>query len=757
MTSFVGRRIELSQVRRALSGSRLVSLTGVGGVGKTRLALRLSWDVRRAFPDGVCLVELAGLEDEGLVPQSVITALGIHDQATRWTPETVAERVGDRRLLLVLDNCEHVLETCAATVATLLERCPQLRVLTTTRQALGIAGEQVLRVPALSYPPGDAELQPSGFMGYEAVALFVDRAGAVVPDFALDDRTASAVCAICRRLDGIPLAVELAAFSLRVLSPDQLVQRLDDRFSLLNVGNRDALPRHQTLRALIDWSFDLCSEEERTFWARASVFAEHFDLEGAERVCVADDLDRTVVLDAIAGLVDKSILIRDERDGRVRFRMLETIRQYGLDVLRGSGHERQVRCRHRDWYRGLVEQMQLDWFGPDQTAWFARMRVEHTNIRTALEFCLREPGEASAGVRIADNLRDYWRVSGLISEGRRWCDRFLEGDSGASVRRLRLLISASHLALLQSDLWAAVEPLDEARSLAFDLRDEFCDLLLHVPEAVAEALQEEFPQAITTLEERIDGLRRSGDLPWFSTALVVLGVSCSLLGDHERTTTYYNELLDLCRVHGEKWRRSYALWGLGVDAWRQGDTLHATELVRESLEIQRHFNDYLGAGQCVEALAWIATSERRWQQAARLFGLASTIRYETGGRLLYFFSGYHAECERKAHEELGDGAYARLFEQGANVGLEGAIGYVLGERSVKHRPKKYDATPLSRREREVADLVAQGMSNKQIANGLMISQRTAEAHVEHILVKLGFMSRAEIAAWVTEQRSDDTP
>ncbi|WP_190812860.1 ATP-binding protein [Saccharopolyspora pogona] len=755
LTSFIGRRKELSQVRQALSSSRLVSLTGVGGVGKTRLASRAAWNMRRAFPDGVWLVELAGLEDEGLVPQAIVSALGIHDQSTRWTAETVAEHVADRRLLLVLDNCEHVLHTCALTVAALLERCPELRILVTSRQVLGIAGESILPVSALQCPDADSGVRPSALAGYEAIELFTDRAKAVLPDFVLDDRNGHVASGICRRLDGIPLAIELAAVSLKVLSPEQVLRRLDDRFSLLTTGNRAALPRHQTLRALIEWSCDLCSSNEKELWARTSVFADSFDLDGAEAVCADENLTQTSVLDALAGLVDKSILIRDDRGGQARYRLLETIRQYGRDMLRHSGQETPVRQRHRDWCLNLAEQMQQHWFGPDQARWFARLRTEHANIRTALEFCLNEPTGTVAGTRIADALHDYWRVSGLTSEGRRWCDRILQHGTEKDGYRLRLLISASYLALLQSDVPAASTLISEARTLTAD-HDADTAALLRVAEALNAALQGDLSNSIKFCEEVIPRLRFSGNLPWFSTDLVVLGTSASLHGDSERVTAAYEELLALSRKYGESWRCSYALWGLGVEAWRQGQPQRAATLARESLDLLQEFNDHHCTGLCAETLAWVATSENRHDDAAQLFGTAETIRREAGAPLLTFFSHYHDECEQRTRHALGDDQYRHRYAQGADVSLEQAIAYARGKPPrTEPAPRQEPRARLSRREREIAELVRQGMSNKQIASNLVISQRTAEAHVENILVKLGFTSRSQIAAWATEH--DNTP
>lgn len=757
LTGFVGRHGELRDVRRGLATSRLVTLTGVGGVGKTRLALRAAWEMRKAFPDGVCAVELASLEDGGLVAQAVVTSLDMQDQYTRWTAHTLAQRLADRQMLLVLDNCEHLLDACVQLVTTLLGRCPRLRVLATSRQPLSIVGERVQPVSTLRVPADD-EPQPAHLLrGFEAIKLLEDRAAAAIGHFEVDDHNAQAVTRLCRQLDGIPLAIELAAARLRILSPGQLLERLNNQLTLLTVGNKAALPRQQTLRASIDWSFHLCTKQEQTLWRRASVFAGNFNLQAAEAVCACEDLPEHDVLSATAGLLDKSVIIRDECDDTIRYRMLETIRQYGRETLHSAGDEHEVQQRHQAWYLKLAEDTHQRWFGPTQASLAQRMRSEHSNIRAALEFCLATPGNEHPGLRIADACRDVWRVNGLVSEGRRWFERLLDHDDQPSVSRARALASATHLALLQNDLTAARRMLQESRKLAADLDDEVDACWYRVPEAFAAIQQHDFPGAIALLGE-IVARNDACDWDWVVTAKILLGVSYSMCADRQQARACWQGVVDLCDEHGERWRRAYAMWGLGLEAWRRGDWPRAHSFELECLAAQGEFNDQNCAASCVETLSWIAAGSGRNEEAARLAGVAHTVRSQFGGTLFSHFDEDHKRCQEQVRCSLGEQVYTEAFNQGTRLSLEDMAGLLLGHTASRSSAESNEPTgQLTKREREVATLVAQGMTNKQIAQALVISQRTADSHIEHILTKLGFASRSQIAAIIAEAQTAHRP
>ena len=755
LTTFVGRRDELDEVERSLGSSRLVTIMGVGGVGKTRLALRAASEAEQMFPDGVWLVELAALRTEELLAQTIVSALGIRDQSARWDANRLAEKLRSKQMLLVLDNCEHLQQACAETATTLLRKCPSLRILVTSRQALGIAGEHHRTLMPMRYPK--ERMPPRAMLRYEAVRLLVDRAASTIPGFTVDAANARVVLDLCQKLEGVPLAIELAAAKLRVLSLEQLLRRLEDRFALLRSNDRSALPRHQALRALIDWSFDLCTPQEKTIWARLSVFAHSCEIESVESICAGEDLAENSVFDAVTGLLDKSILAREDADGSVRYRMLETIREYGRAVLRESGEEAHFQRRHRDWYLGLAGQMHRAWFGPDQASWFARMRTEHPNIRVALQFCLDRPDEAVSGMRIAAALGDFWRANGLISEARRWFERFLDCDCEVSPAQLNILNRAGYFALLQGDITAADHMIRESRRLLCEFDSDYHRSLLNIPEGFAAMLRGDIAKGIETCRRFSEGHHGDDDLSWLATCFVLLGMGASVTNRTADAMKYWGELLELSKRRGEQWRRSYALWGLGIEAWRQTELDKARSLEVESIELRsRLFDDHYGTALCTETLAWISTTDRKNHDAAWLFGAAHMLRQQTNakGSLLTFFNQIHEQCQEQVRKSLGDSAYRRAFEQGRDLVPDGAVVQIVDKASESRRAPGLMA-PLTRREWEVAGLIAKGMANREIARTLVISHRTAESHVDHILSKLGFTSRHEISAWMLERLAAD--
>jgi predicted ATPase len=404
VTSFVGRRRELPEARRLLGDGRLLTLAGAGGVGKTRLALRLAAEVRRTFPDGVWLADLAPLQDGKLVPQTVIAALGLQDHSTRPPVDTLLAYLAGKQLLLVLDNCEHLPDACAVLATKLLSKTEGLRILATSRQLLNVQGERVLEVPPLSVPDHDWLSAGVSLIECEAVRLFAERAATVVPGFAVTGGNGAVVARLCQGLDGIPLAIELAAVRLRALSAEQILERLDDRYRLLTGGSQTGRECHQTLRAAIDWSYGLCSAQEQILWGRLSVFSGGFDLEAVEHICADEDIAQDDVCDLVTGLVGKSIVAREEHGSRVRYRLLETIRQYGRTRLIESGQEKPLRRRHRDYYHSLALRADAAVMSSGQTEWLQRLRPDLPNIRVALDFCLTEPGQAQAGLQIAGAL-----------------------------------------------------------------------------------------------------------------------------------------------------------------------------------------------------------------------------------------------------------------------------------------------------------------------------------------------------------------
>ena len=759
MTSFVGRRQEIAEVKRLLARSRLVTLTGVGGVGKTRLAVRVAGQLRRAFPDGVWLVSLADLSDPALLPATVATVLGVQDYSAQGLMAAVCEFLRGRHLLLVMDNCEHLVDACAGFVGAVLLAAPKVRVLATGRQSLGMAAEQCWRVPALPTPdlpePPDgghdaARVSAQELAGSEAVTLFVERAQAVRAGFAVTPANGTAVARICRRLDGIPLALELAAVRLRAMSEQQILDRLDDRFRLLAKGDRAAVSRQQTLQALIDWSYEHCTEPERALWQRASVFAGGFDLAAAEQVCARDGITSGQVLDLVDALADKSVLSVDP-DGEPRYRMLETIRQYGRDRLAASGQRSVLQRLQRDYYQQLVRTARSQWFGPDQVAWQARLRREHANLRAALEFCLTEPGQAQAALSIAADIWFYF-ISGHVGEGRWWYDRALPLATGPSPARAAALWANGLMAASQGDYPTAGRMLRESRALAESLGDLSNHATAETMLGMLAMNEGDLNSAVTLLEQAHAEHLALGDvMAEFSQHL--LAVALALSGDAVRAMALFEQCLATSEARGELWLRSWALIQSGRAAWRLGDHHRAAASLAEGLQIKVQLDDRLGIGHCLEFLAWL-TAAGHPERAARLLGAAHRVLQAIGVSVFPYLRTDHDRCVAALRAGLGEKTFTALFDRGTALTQDEAVADALPDKTARTHASAASAvgqpesSPLTRREQQVAALIAEGLTNKQIAARLVISQRTAEGHVEHIMTKLGFTSRAQIAAMI---------
>jgi non-specific serine/threonine protein kinase len=762
ITSFVDRRKEISEAKQALSTTRLLTLTGVGGVGKTRLAVRVAAGMRRAFTDGVWLVELAALQDRTLLEQTVADTIGLSDRSARSPREAVVDHLRDKQLLLVLDNCEHLADGCAGLSVELLAAAPGLRILVTSRHALGVSAEQILAIPPMPVPDLECPPQPGKLVHNEAIRLFGERAAPVRPGFTVTAGNHGTLVRICRQLDGLPLAIELAAAWLRVLSPEQILHRLDDRFQFLRGSSRSVLPRHQTLRAVLDWSHELCSPPERMLWARVSVFADGFDLDAAEAVCAGDGIDFHQILDLVAGLVDKSILIREDQghSPQARYRLLDTIRHYGQDALRAAGQETVLRRRHRDYYLSLAERGEAEWFGPTQLEIAARTRGEHANLRLALEFCLSTPGESQTGLRLAGTLYFYWLSCGFSAEGRHWLDRALNLDTEPTKARATALTVNAHLAVTQGDIAGMATMAQESRGLAEQLGDEAA-LAYALANLGAAAWQDGDPERARELFE--DALARFEAIGELNTTMIIAYSTSTMAlfsDDLARATAVCQRSLERCERHGEMWARAYTLYVLANIEWQHSEVAQARTHARDSLRIVHTFNDPVGTVVAVELLAWIAGMAGENEQAAVLLGAAHQIWALTGGQQLLHSSPYwnvpHEACKRQARRALGDRAFQTAFDRGAGFDLDQTVAYALGEKPTPATPVSAataDAgTQLTRREQQVAELVAEGLTNKDIAARLVIAQRTAEGHVARVMTKLGFVTRTQLGAWIIQQK-----
>jgi len=738
LTSFVGRRHELAEAKRLLSVARLLTLTGAGGVGKTRLALRVAADVRRAFPDGVWLVELADLRDPHLLPNTVASAFGLRSTADQAAG--LVEYLEDKQLLIVLDNCEHVVDECAALAAKLLAACGGVRVLATSRHTLHVEGEHLLQVEPLAVP-GAEDADAS-----DAVTLFADRAAAVVAGFELTQDNRAAVVRICRRLEGIPLAIELAAVRLRVLSVDQLVRRLDDRFGLLTVRPRAAGPRQHTLEAAIDWSFELCSPDEQRLWVRLAIFPGGFDLDAAERIGA---VDRDRVLDLVAGLVDKSVISRqDGTFGRhAWYRMLETVREYAGAKL-AEDDERDVRNRQVEHYVGLARGYRAEGFGPRQLEWVGRLRREHANLRSVLEHCLRTPEQASQALDIAASLWNFWYGGGLVLEGYRYLWRGLELYGERTMVRARALYAMSFLAIQTG----ASDPAEMLTELA-ELAEELDDTRLRAGHAectgMATFFAGDLPGGAELLEHALAGYRVAGDAQLVFDTLILLAAAYFFLDD-TRGATAAEEALALTERHEARWSRGYAMWAVAIHRWRAGEFGAAADLLVEAIALR--LTDRTLLAFLLEALAWCRSSDGEHEQATRLLGGAAKVWHLSGARVgeMNPYESFDEQCATRARSALGIEVYDAVFAEAAALGLDEVVGFVLPSTSARQaRPD--EPGRLTKREREIAELVARGMSNKDIAAALVIGRRTVESHVENILVKLGFTSRTQVASWLARQ------
>jgi non-specific serine/threonine protein kinase len=748
LTSFVGRRRELLAAQQKLSASRLVTLTGIGGVGKTRLALRSAADVRSNYRDGVWLVELGELIDASLLVDVVAAALGRRNQSARPMEDVLIESLVPRDMLLVLDNCEQIVDAVARLAETLLRSCPDLRILATSREPLGIDGESVLRVPPLTVPDPDHEPALMGLPRFDALLLFEERAAAAVPGFELTDGNVGAAAQICRDVDGLPLAIELAAARLRAMSVEQIRQRLSDRYQLLTLGSRAAPTRQHTLRLCIDWSYELCTAQEQQVWAQLSVFAGSFELDAAEGICVVDGMPAEL-LDPLTSLVDKSILIREDHGDVVRFRMLETLRDFGREKARAAGVHTELRRRHHDWYRQLVVDAESDWIGPRQLGWLARLGREQPNIREAMEFVLSdaEGTDIESALQITAALFSFWLSRNLLSEGRFWLDRALAGrPESATTERVKALYADSVLANIQGDLHTGAELVASGQQLVATMTDPVSAARIAHADGLLALYSGDAPRASARLAEALEVFSARDDVGVQVWILMMLGQSYALYGDTARAIDCHQQVLSITESRGESVFRSYSLWAMGVAIFLQGDLSRATRHLEQCLRLCRQIDQPLVTAVCLEVLAWIAGREQAVERAVVLMGAADTQAAAVGSSPILFqeLRVYHEECDSLARRKLSRLTYGVAHRKGARLTSSDAIEYALDQ--LRDRASADTSPNLTKREQQVADLVAQGLSNNQIAAELAISPRTARSHVEHICGKLGLTSRAQIQA-----------
>ncbi len=700
LSSFVGRGDEIAAAEARLAEATMVTLTGTGGVGKTRLALEIGAHVLMSFSDGVWLVELASLTEGELVDDAVAAALRVKQRPNTEIIDALVEGIGSRHLLLILDNCEHLLDPVVVMADELMRRCPRLHILATSREALGIPGESLLPVPSMSLPSFDAAgADLEALAEFDAVRLFVDRAHAASPSFALTAGNADAVAQICRRLDGIPLAVELAAARVRALPPAQIAARLNDRFRLLTGGSRTALPRHRTLRAAMDWSFDLLSEPEREVLPRLSVFAGSFSLEAAESIISGGAVRSEEVLDLLGHLVDRSLLVAEESGDEARYRMLETVRDYAQERLAESGDAADRYTRHRDWYAGLVERARPAFFsGQVQAEWVARLDADHDNLRAALRWAHEDPDGADVELGMASGLWRFWEVRGDLEEGSAWLDRALDRIGGeVSLRRASALTGAGMLAAHRGDHARAAALHEASLMLHRELGDPLAIATACNNAASVAIERSDFERARELYAEAIELTRDGGDQRGAAFTVINLADLTARMGNDQEADRLFAESIAMFDRLGDRWGSAHAstrqalaarrrgdldsarrgfedalvthrstgdrhaearvLANLGDVAADDGDLAGAESLYQQSLALRSQLGDRIGMATILERLAGVA--EDRPARAASLIGAASAIREEIGAplsaaggaRVDQFLAGLHTAIGGPAVDE----------------------------------------------------------------------------------------------------------
>jgi predicted ATPase/DNA-binding SARP family transcriptional activator len=669
LTSFVGREREIEVMRRLLDATRLLTVTGAGGSGKTRLTLEIvSRDA--LAPDGVW-VELAAVREPSLVVEAVLSALGVRDQADATTPMgRLADVIGERPFLLVLDNCEHLVSASAELADALLRRCPALRVIVTSREALGVTGETAWLIPHLSLPSSNAGAETS-----EAVQLFVERAQAVLPSFALTPENRGAVSQICRRLDGLPLAVELAAARLRVLTPEQITARLDDRFRLLKTGNRSALPRHQTLRAVIDWSYELLEPAEQVLLARLSVFSG-FTLEAAEAVCTGDGIDPEDVLDLVSSLVEKSLVEMHELGDTARYRLLETVRQYGTDRLAERGETEDRQRRHAEFFFSLAMEAQPQFSTARRPVWVARVHADFDNMRQTLAWS-RE-SDAELHMRLVGMLHGYWFSTGQWPEARQWLSSALTRPiSHLPTRdRAHVLFSAGAIACLQARPESALVHLNEAVQLAETLGDE--RLLAYVRNYRGMSLtQVGSDEAEEPVRQALAWFREAGDMYGLRLSFLLLSALHQNRGELQQAVEMAEEGVRVARVFGLDRELAISLQSLGMAVLQTGAMRRATALLRQSVEAIQRDPQALFLSRGLEMLASCLVTRGALVPAVRLYGAAMAQREKIGAKMWQMDKNRHEPLIRHAREAMGDADYDAAFADGRAMDPETAVEYAL--------------------------------------------------------------------------------
>ncbi|WP_223736732.1 ATP-binding protein [Streptomyces purpurogeneiscleroticus] len=735
MTTFVGRQEEVDDVCARLQQTRLLTLTGAGGVGKSRLAIEVATSVQTRYRNGVWVVELAGLTEPLVVAHSVARVLNVPEQVGRALPTVLAEQLREADMLLLLDSCEHLLEPVAELAHLLLTTCGNLRVLTTSRERLGIPGEALWPVSGLSTPP---EVAPEASVtSFDAVRLFLDRAAAVDPGFQLTNSNTAGVAAICRRLDGLPLAIELAAGRINSLGVEQIKRRLEDRFHLLALESRDPLPHHRTLRKAVDWSYGLLGEPERALFERLAVFTGTFTLEAVEAIIAARE-GKVILGELLSKLVDKSLVTVTSVDGPWRYRLLETLRAYGLDRLHRRGVIASLSAQHAAYFLGLAEQAWEQFRGPHQTVWLNRLEAEHDDLRAALEWLLTA-SDVDGAVRLAGALASFWELHGHYTEGRVWLERALEADSDASAsERVRALNGLALLAVIQGDVHRARRACSQAASLARrggDLHG-LAYALNYV--GFSALLIGDTEGAVDTLGEALDTAVKSGD-PWVEGySHIFLATVEFARGAFARASIHSKTASELLREVGEPKSIAWAALSLGATAWGLGDISDALACTGEALRRFRGLNARWGLAEVFQITGLLTGADGRWEQAAALFGASEKVREESGVAVISFLKEWRAAAIAEGRATIGPQHFDAACEHGRQWSLDAAVLAAAEELGVPG-PQSPCPRPVSSVGDGPAPAPEQATLRRE-GEYWVLTHRDQALHLKHT-VGLGYLSR----------------
>jgi predicted ATPase/DNA-binding CsgD family transcriptional regulator len=804
LTKFIGRQPALADLERLLADSRLISLTGPAGCGKTRLAMQFASRVSGSFKDGVCLAELAPIRDPTFVPLLLTKVLNITNRPEQSALEALLHYLQSKEILLVLDNCEHLIAGCAQLVGQILSQTGGVHILVTSREPLAVPGEMVYPVPGLELPPAGAgvSVNPQDLLQYDAVHLFVERTRAILPNFTITTANALNIVKICRQLDGLPLALELASAHTNVLSLQEILARLDDRFALLISSQRAKLdPRHGTLRTAMDWSYDLLSPSEQTLLRRLSVFARDCSLATIEDICAGDGLEREQILGLLSSLVNKSLVVANTLlYDEARYSLLATIRQYGQEKLISSGERSVIHDRHLRFYLEFSEEMDTKLRGEHQSMWLNKLDAEYDNIRAALSWTVEDShtdnNRVSAGLRITSSLYQFWRIRDYIEEGLDWCKQLFarSDDSISSVVRAKALVFASLMAGIRGQIEdqmkygeqalflseAAGEEGRQTHALALGIQGYAARKAGNDHTAFSLALKEIqllrelgdiyqlglslslnsfyamsiglYEEARAMLDEAFPLLQQSGDLYRIAMAFNYLGDLDRCEGKYQEAETAYEESISLLRKINAIRDLASALYNLGHTCLHLGKIERAIELFNESLALHQEQANRLGMTECLLGFAALAIVANLPAAGARLLSAAVTIG---GQHISSEWATTRMEYEHYL-ERARAGLTTKMFRSeqtaGQRLSLDKAFEYAQGlvQKVVAAQQIRQQLEQLTPREYEVAMLIAQAKSNAEIAEELVVSKRTIESHIASIRSKLGFTARSQIVRWVIE-------